>query len=79
MYYEVVEVSHEKPYVKTYTFTDIREAASVARYLAWKSGRETLLRKVTDLAYLSADSLDMLTGEWRVNYAITQVYKDEIY
>lgn len=78
-YFEVIQILPDYPYIKTYTFDDVQEAASVARYLAKESGRETLLRKVTDVAYLSDNKADIVTTEWRLNYGITQVYKNPVY
>lgn len=78
-YFEVIQILPCQPYIKTFTFDDIQEAASVARCLAEESGRETLLRKVTDVAYLSGDKADIVTTEWRLNYGITQVYKNQIH
>lgn len=78
-YFEVVQILPCRPFIKTYVFDNITDAAIAARHLAKESGRETLLRKVTDVAYLSDDKAEITTTEWRLNYAITQVYQNPLY
>ncbi len=72
LYYEIIEVRDGK--VASHVFQNLQEAVTMGRYLAQKSRREVLLRKVTDLAYLASDKGEMIAIDWRCLDAINTTY-----
>lgn len=71
-YFEVIEMNNHK--LVSHIYDDMKEAVKMGRYFAQKSKREVLLRKVTDLAYLSADNSECISVEWRLLNAIKETY-----
>lgn len=71
-YYEILEVRDKK--VTSHIYENLQEAVRMGRYFARESGREVLMRKVTDLAYLSANSAEMIAIDWRCLDAIDATY-----
>lgn len=71
-YYEILEIRDRK--FISHIYDNLQEAVKMGRYLACDSGREVLMRKVTDLAYLSSDSAEMIGVDWRCLNAINDAY-----
>ena len=71
-YYEILEIRDRR--VVSHIYYNLQEAVAMGRYFARESGREVLMRKVTDLAYLSADSAEMVGIDWRCLDAINAAY-----
>lgn len=71
-YYEILEIRDKKSHVHIYD--NLQEAVAMGRYFAREGGREVLMRKVTDLAYLSADGAEMIAIDWRCLDAINSTY-----
>lgn len=71
-YYEVLEIRDGK--ALSHVYTDLKEAVKMGRYLAQDSKREVLLRKVTDLAYLTANDAEMVGVDWKCLNAINAAY-----
>lgn len=74
-HYEVMEISSVRPFVRTHVFNNLQEAAECGRFIAQEAGREVLLRKIEDIAYLSAEKAEAINVDWRTLNAITKTYK----
>lgn len=71
-YYQILEIRGQK--VISHIYDNMREAVVCGRYLARQNGREVLMRKVTDLAYLSSDTAEMIATDWRCLNAVNSAY-----